>query len=379
MDGESDEEVNGGSRHGTACAEIIHDIAPDAQFFLIKIATNLDLQEAVNYAISQGVDVISTSVGWYNLTPGDSTGQFAVLANLARSSDIIWLTASGNDREAHWGGRFSSPDADAYHNYNGGQEINFFGPGNGDAYLIPAGYLIRVYVRWDDWAAVTQDYNLHVVAWNGSVWQIVRSSTRPQFGATGQRPTEDVIGYTTASARPYGIVIERVNSSRNVNLEIFAPDIARLHEPVYERSLPNLADAGAVVTIGAVNALSPYTFQGYSGQGPANGLGGTASGGLMKPNLTAYSAVSTESYGYRAFGGTSAAAPHAAGAAALVRGAYPQYTVQQVQNLLQGRAVDMGPSGRDNMYGFGRVYLGSPPGPPVGLDKYIYLPVGLKN
>jgi subtilisin family serine protease len=381
VDGQSDNDVGSGpSRHGTACSEIVYDVAPDAQFYLIKIATNIDLQQAVNYAIGQGVDVISTSVGWYNLTPGDGTGQFADLANLARNNGIIWLTAAGNDREAHWGGQFYDPDGDGFHNFDGVQEINYFGPGNStDAYLIPSGVLLRAYVRWDDWAAANQDYDLLVVAWSNNGWQIVGSSTRPQSGGFGQRPTEDVVGVTQGSARPYGFVIERINSNRSVNFELFAPDVARLDEIVQARSLPNLADAGAVVTVGAVNALSPYSFESYSAQGPTNGPGGTSFGGFTKPNLTAYSGVSTEAYGFRAFAGTSASAPHAAGAAALIKGAYPSYSPQQVQDVLQQRAIDMGAPGMDTQFGYGRAFLGDPPSSLVGLNNHAFLPVAIGN
>ena len=70
VDGEADPgDVDTGTEHGTACAEIIHDIAPEAELYLIKIGTNLDLEEAALYAIAQGVDIISTSLGFYNLTP----------------------------------------------------------------------------------------------------------------------------------------------------------------------------------------------------------------------------------------------------------------------------------------------------------------------
>ena len=93
VDGENDNNI-GSSVHGTACAEITADIAPNATFYLLKISTNLDLEQAVNFAISEGVDVISTSLGWYNLTPGDGSGYFANLVNHARNNDIIWVTAA---------------------------------------------------------------------------------------------------------------------------------------------------------------------------------------------------------------------------------------------------------------------------------------------
>jgi hypothetical protein len=161
VDGENDTQVNGGGVHGTACAEIIHDVAPGAQIFLAKVSTNIDLAEAVAWLKNTiHVNIISTSLGWYNVTPGDGTGEFADLVSQARAAGILWATAAGNDREAHWGGLYADSDADTMHNFNGTQEVNYFGPGDGSAYLTPAGFAFRVFLRWDDWANHNQDYDL---------------------------------------------------------------------------------------------------------------------------------------------------------------------------------------------------------------------------
>ena len=58
VDGQPDSEVNATPAHGSACAEIVHDMAPQAELFLLKISTNVALSEAVDYAISQGVDCL---------------------------------------------------------------------------------------------------------------------------------------------------------------------------------------------------------------------------------------------------------------------------------------------------------------------------------
>ncbi len=55
------------------------------------------------------------------------------------------------------------------------------------------------------------------------------------------------------------------------------------------------------------------------------------------------------------FGGTSAAAPLVAGAAALVYSVNPDLTVAQMRDILYSSADDMGPSGRDNNFGHGRI------------------------
>ncbi len=362
VDGESDAQVDGTSEHGTACAEIIHDIAPDASIYLVKINTDIDLQEAVTWVMAQNVHVISTSLGWYSLTPGDGTGYFADLVQTARNAGIFWTTAAGNDRESHWGGAYSDPNSNGSHNFNGAQEINYFGPGDGNAYMIPAGYRIAVFLRWDDWTAVNQDYDLYLVRWSGSTWQAVAGGEDVQNGGAGQTPTEFAVATTSGSDTAYGYAVVRFDSNRNVNLEVFTPKVP-VDERVYARSLGNLADAPAALTVAALDVNSPFPQESYSSEGPTNGPGGTATGGAIKPDIAGFANVSTASYPNPAekFNGTSAATPHVAGAAVLVKGAYPAYTPAQIRSFLEGRAIDMGTAGKDTLYGYGRLNLGAPP------------------
>jgi hypothetical protein len=362
VDGQTDGDVNtSGGIHGLACAEIVHDIAPQAQLYLAKIATALDLQEAVSWAIANNVDIISTSFGFYNATPGDGTGLFQNLVQNARDAGILWVTAAGNMREQHWGGLYNDPENKGSHFYTPTMYVNFFGPGDGSAYGIPAGYPIAIYLRWDDWTHVNQDFDLYLVRWTGSTWELVAGSENVQDGSPGQLPTESIYFVTTASSSVYGFVIARWDSTRNVNFEVFATTVPHLNFYLHDRSLFNLADAASAMTVGAVDVVSPFAQEPYSSQGPTNGPGGAEMGGFIKPDIAAYARVSTVSYGSTSFSGTSAAAPHVAGAAALVLSAYPTYTPDQLQTFLEGRAIDMGTAGMDNIYGHGRLHLGNPP------------------
>ncbi len=53
--------------------------------------------------------------------------------------------------------------------------------------------------------------------------------------------------------------------------------------------------------------------------------------------------------------GTSTAAPHVSGAAALILSRHPEFTAEQVRQALRNGADDLGPAGRDARYGYGRL------------------------
>jgi subtilisin family serine protease len=372
VDGESDAQVDGRGPHGTAAAEIIHDVAPDAQIYLAKVLTELDLAEAVAWLMTPeiDVDIISTSIGAYISTPGDGTGIFADLVSQARSAGILWATAAGNDRKIHWGGVYSDIDGDNFHEFTNGED--------GDCFIyapystncdFPFYGDVNIFVRWSDWDdPVDQDYDLHLVRWDGTAWLTVASSTNVQNGTPGQRPTEWIattIPLDPYNLSPYGFRIEHVRGDQPVNFEVFVPELNAygysLQDFLYARSITNLGDSLDAITVAAVDVNS-FTLESYSSEGPINGPGGTATGGFIKPDISGYDNVSTVSYGFSPFGGTSAATPHVAGAAALVLSAYPGYTPDQLQSFLMEHAIDISSPGMDTRSGYGRLYLGDPPG-----------------
>jgi subtilisin family serine protease len=78
--------------------------------------------------------------------------------------------------------------------------------------------------------------------------------------------------------------------------------------------------------------------------------GGTT---LQKPDLTAADGVFTKTPGFLPFFGTSAAAPHAAGIAALVVSVRPGYTPAQVKKAMTATALDNEAVGWDPNGGWG--------------------------
>ena len=87
---------------------------------------------------------------------------------------------------------------------------------------------------------------------------------------------------------------------------------------------------------------------------------GGALPGLLKPDLAAYTSVTTLNDNAGTvpnFGGTSAATPHVGGCLAVLLDANPALLPRQISQALQETAWDLGAAGKDIRYGAGRVDL----------------------
>ena len=71
-----------------------------------------------------GCRVIVHSVLWLNTSRGDGTGgpgtPDAITAD-ARASGILWVNAAGNQAQKHWSGTFTDTNADGLHEFSGGR------------------------------------------------------------------------------------------------------------------------------------------------------------------------------------------------------------------------------------------------------------------
>ncbi|MCB8984106.1 MAG: S8 family serine peptidase [Ardenticatenaceae bacterium] len=106
------------------------------------------------------------------------------------------------------------------------------------------------------------------------------------------------------------------------------------------------------LAVGAVNNVD--AIYGLSSRGPSSCGDGTA----VFPDLVApgVNILTSDAYGGYAYAsGTSIAAPHVAGALALLLSAYPDLTVVQQEDALRNTAVDLGSTGPDNTFGYGRL------------------------
>lgn len=346
-----------GGVHGTACAEIIHDIARDAKLYLANILYTSDVVDALNWGLENEVDIISYSLGTY-FGPGDGTGSMASLASQVKQSGITWVTSAGNEAQRHWSGTFNDPDGDGWHNFSGDDEIlEFFV----DAETATEEGVYAI-LKWYDWgtyddnngfSGTTQDYDLYLFVKIDDAWMEIDSSTNPQPGY--KWPWEQTNLWNTQQDLTWGVAIKKFNANKAVSFDLYIREATGpLEYVVPEGSLSIPADAADVITVGAIDA-EDYFYHSYSSQGPTRD-------GRIKPDLVAPSGVSVSSttYGHLdnglGFYGTSASTPHMAAAIALFKLMTP-YTSEEIVDIIMSRVKDMGTPGPDNIFGRGRLDL----------------------
>jgi Subtilase family len=339
--------LNTESEHGTAVAEIVHEIAPDAQLYLVCVDTEVDLAAAEAFAKGQGANVISHSMGWYGPDRGDGTGPIGAVVSDARAAGILWVNAAGNEVETHWSGTFVSSDGDRWHEYAPGDE--------GNSFVWPDDEVVCAVLKWDEWPNGVSDFDLYLALSGSNV--VVGKSVEEQSGS--QPPYEELCMYqeTGSDMTAYwGIVGYSVRTSPRMDMFTLSPP---LQYQVAAGSIGEPATSPAALAVGALCWQSRQP-EFYSSQGPTID-------GRVKPDIAGHDSVSGATYGpftacaRSAFAGTSAAAPEVAGAAALVKQAFPAYGPDQLQQYLQKSARDMGAAGPDNVTGAGELQLPKAP------------------
>jgi len=172
-------------KHGTAVAEIVYDMAPEAQLYLIKIGDSLDLVDAKNYSIDNGIKIINYSAGYFNTNFYDGECWYSnsvCTANNAYENGILWVTSAGNHANNHYEATFIDSDDDGWHNISGDDETVNISANSGDT--------IKAYLTWNAWPTTDQDYDLYLL---DSSFNEVASSVTRQTGT--QLPTEAIVYY----------------------------------------------------------------------------------------------------------------------------------------------------------------------------------------
>ena len=368
-----------GSDEGTAMMEIVYDMAPGSKLFYAtaftsaaSFADNIRALRAAPYFC----DIIVDDVNYFN-EGAFQDGPIAQAVNDVTASGALYFSSAGNSgnvtsgTSGTWEGDFAAGGASAtplpagyvLHSFTAGQSYNVLTVSSG-----------RISLKWaDPLGASNNDYDLFVLDATGTT--IACSSTTIQSGsqdpyefcgaglANGQR----VVIAKKAAAAPLAM---RLDSLRG-NLSVFTSGATYGHN-----AGANTVSTAAVYWNSAKTGTKPFTggaanpTETFSSDGPRkiffnpNGTPVTpgnllfaTNGGvtLSKPDIAAADGVSTKTPGFLPFFGTSAAAPTAAGIAALVKSARPDYTNAKILNVMKNSALDIRATGIDRDSGSGLV------------------------
>jgi hypothetical protein len=357
----------GAGAEGTALLEIVHDIAPGAQLAFANFDTDLAFNQAVNFLASTN-DVVVDDIGFYgDAYDGTSSVSSNTAAALNNPANRIraYVTSGGNAADEHYIGTYLASSVDPttigipatapghLHQFNQGPDTTDVlgrGPKPYNLIQLPVGGQVLIFLTWNDpFGASGNNYDLYLV--RESTNTIVASSTDVQKG--GQDPFE-FIPYTNTGVKDFfRIVVQNVNDQavpKDLNIFSFQPECAasgplllaaghheRHNYNTATRSVSAQSDAGgspvSVISVGAICSASAAAQAVFSGSTAPDescfdaghstieffSSRGPTIDGRVKPDIAGIDGVAVTAAGSFAnpFFGTSAAAPHVAGIAAL--------------------------------------------------------------
>ena len=369
--------AGGSGREGRAMIEIIHDLAPGADvYFATALGGRATMAANILALADAGCTVIVDDVGYLSEPPFQD-GLIAKAVSFVTAAGVTYVAAAGNGGRLT-SGRVSTAEAEfvasgevvpagEYHDFDPGAAVDTTA-----SITVAPGDVVTL--AWNDAdGASANDYDVEAVDGGANV---VAAGVNVQDG--------NDLAFELLTVPPAGAVAVKVRARPGAQPRVF-------HLAVVDGFMTEWATAGGAyghsasadtISVGATAAAAavppgvagpfPGVFTAanqpevFSADGPRrmyyDAAGNqltpgdlSASGGaaLQKPDLLAADGVSTSTPSYDPFYGTSAAAPHAAAIAALVRSARPGATAAQVRAALLAGVLDVAPVGWDRDAGLG--------------------------
>ena len=337
-----------GSTHGTRVAETVMDIAPEASLYISNATSTVDLRSAVEWMHGEGVKVIVYSINWAYHGPPDGTTpyEFGPLNTVKWAADngIVWVNSAGNQHLDSWYGTPTDADNDNILEWEPGKEDKklYLGPGKS----------ARLYMRWDDkWGGAVNDLSLVVVKNPGlSNESVIGTGNDAQAGGPHDRPRESItLTNNSAQTTTVALRVKLMSGSKPSWVQLVVWDGGVLGSATDGYSIGSPADSPHLGVLG-VGAGSPIGLHNYSSRGPTPD-------GRIKPDIIGASGQGTATSS--SFFGTSAAAPHVGGLAALVAQQNPNFTPAQITSYLKTHAAPRGTPVPNSEWGHGFAQLPS--------------------
>jgi Subtilase family len=370
---------------GRAMAQIVHDLAPGASLAFASAFNGLvSFAENIEELRDEGAKVIVDDVA-YPIEPFFQEGPVGAAVSNVADTGVTYFSSAGNNNLLDLdGNEIGSWEAQQYRDAGicppavqavpvlKGTHCLDFNPGlQADRTLgikVAPGATLSVDLQWNEpWEGVGTDLDAFLLNSSGSliagsVEENIDVSQRPvEFvqwvnNATIQRTVQLVVNrYSGDTPRLKLALLENgfgvigIEYPRSTGSDVIGPTIFGHN---------GAADA---ISVGAVPFDESSVAEDYSSRGPVTHYFGPADGTvpaaelpsaqtLAKPDVAATDCGATTFFGspqagVRRFCGTSAAAPHAAGVAALMSDAEPSATPEEVRAAMLSSAVPVGAFG----------------------------------
>ncbi len=381
---------------GRAMLQIIHDMAPGADLlFSTGLASKPEYAAAIEALASAGADVIVDDLLYLN-EPMFQDGIVAQAVDSVTAGGAIYYSAAGNAGTESYESAFDDsgvvlciefflPLGDCDPIYERVGRMHDFDPGPAvDNYLyvtVPLNGVLTVAMQWNEpFNGPRIDHDLVLLDETGGTYYTISANDNIPMGEGWEvlqfQNSEFLYSSTSyALAITYDDVDSIDPPAGLVKLVVFGSGNTINEHDTDSATLFGHANAAGAAAVGAafwedtpafgapVPQLEPYSSRGGT---PlffnSNGSAKAAPEVRPKPEMTAVDGVETTFFfsdadgdGVDEFFGTSAAAPHAAGLAALLLEARPGSVAGQVNAALEGSAIDMATAGFDFDTGGGLV------------------------
>ena len=337
--------------HGAAVAEALVDVAPGVELYVSTPFTRVELKDAVGWMVSEGASVIVNASSWGFDGPGDGTSPFSS-SPLNTVDDVVsqggvWVNSAGNYARQTWfteRPRFGRTGL-----------VLWDGQDDGNGMFLSAGQRILVQLRWKGkWGGASRDFDLFLGDVLAGV--IVAEKRNPQTGGAGHISYE-FLRFQAPYSGFYDVVAKHNQGSRAGWLQLMVwTENLQHHTKAGSVTNPSESANSGLLAVGATPWYYPHTIEPFSSRGPTPD-------GRDKPDVTGADCGANASYLEMTetrpgcwFAGTSQAAPHVAGLAALVRQRFPDYTPDQVAGYLKEQALPRGEV-PNSTWGYGFAHL----------------------
>ncbi|GAA3755806.1 S8 family peptidase [Terriglobus aquaticus] len=384
LPGQAGPSDNSGEDEGAAMMEIVHDIAPNAKLFFAS-AFNGAASFADNIRTlrnTYGCDIIVDDISYFNESAFQD-GPIAQAVNDVTANGALYFSAAANSgnltsgTSGTWEGDFSPSTATlpaafgpygetgTLHNFSSNQPYD----------VLTSTAASGIGLHWSDPNGGSgNDYDLIIT--NSTGTSVLGIGGNSQTGTQNPYEFASATNGFPAGSRVYVLLYSGVARALHVDTERATLTIATSGATFGHNAGLNTFSTAAVYWNAARRGPAPFTGgstnpdETFSSDGPrkifynpdgtpitpgnylfSNGGGRT----LQKPDAAGADGVTTATPGFAPFFGTSAAAPHLAGIAALIKSANPALTNTQIRNIMTSTTLDNMAAGVDRDSGYGIV------------------------